>query len=131
MKQFLAEFKEFISRGNVMSMAVGLIIGSAFTAIITSLVDDVITPLIGMIIGGLDFSGIMITVGSSNLMVGNFIGAVSTFQLTALSRFLHLKGINSLQRKKEEEPAPEPEIPADVQLLTEIRDMLKQQQEQK
>ena len=129
MKKFLAEFKEFINRGNVMTMAVGLIIGSAFTAIVTSLVQDIIQPLIGIILGGIDFSSLGIQVGDTTLMVGNFIGAIITFLLTALVLFLLVKAMNTLQRKKEEEPAPEPEpeIPADIQLLTEIRDLLKNQ----
>ena len=84
MKKFLSEFKEFIAKGDVMSMAVGIIIGGAFTAIVTSLVNDVITPLLGIIIGGINFTGIVLTVGDAQLMVGNFIQAVITFLLTAL-----------------------------------------------
>lgn len=131
MKAFFSEFKEFISRGDVMSMAIGIIIGGAFTAIVNSLVNDVVTPLLGIILGGLDFTGIAITVGSANLMVGNFIQAVITFLLTAFVIFSIIKAINSLFKKKEEveEAAEEePEIPADIQLLTEIRDMLKEKQ---
>ena len=131
MKAFFSEFKEFISRGDVMSMAIGIIIGGAFTAIVNSLVNDVVTPLLGIILGGLDFKGIAITVGSANLMVGNFIQAVITFLLTAFVIFSIIKAINSIFKKKEEveEAAEEkPEIPADIQLLTEIRDMLKEKQ---
>lgn len=129
MKKFLAEFKEFIARGDVMSMAIGIIIGGAFTAIVNSLVNDVITPFLGIILGGMDFTGIVITVGSANIMVGKFIQAVITFLLTAFVIFCIMKTFNQFQRKKEEEPAPaEPEIPADIQLLTEIRDMLKEKQ---
>jgi len=129
MKKFFAEFKEFISRGDVMSMAIGIIIGGAFTAIVQSLVNDVITPFLGIILGGLDFTGIVITVGSASLMVGNFIQAIITFLLTAFVIFSIIKVLNQFQRKKEEEPEPEPEepeIPLDIQLLTEIRDMLKE-----
>ena len=129
MKKFLSEFKEFIAKGDVMSMAVGIIIGGAFTAIVTSLVNDVITPLLGIIIGGINFTGIVLTVGDAQLMVGNFIQAVITFLLTALVLFSIIKAFNSLKRKKEEPtPAPEepPAPPADVQLLTEIRDLLKE-----
>ena len=79
MKAFFNEFKEFIARGDVMSMAIGIIIGGAFTAIVNSLVNDVVTPLLGIILGGLDFTGIKITVGSAELMVGNFIQAVIIF----------------------------------------------------
>lgn len=128
MKKFFAEFKEFIARGDVMSMAIGIIIGGAFTAIVQSLVNDVITPFLGIILGGLDFTGIAITVGSAQLMVGNFIQAIITFLLTALVIFCIMKFFNQFQRKKEEEPEEEPEIPADIQLLTEIRDMLKEKQ---
>ena len=131
MKAFFNEFKEFIARGDVMSMAIGIIIGGAFTAIVNSLVNDVVTPLLGIILGGLDFTGIAITVGSANLMVGKFIQAVITFLLTALVIFSIIKTINGIFKKKEEEvveEAAEPEIPADIQLLTEIRDMLKERQ---
>lgn len=124
MKKFLSEFKEFISRGDVMSMAIGIIIGGAFTSIVNSLVGDIITPLLGIIIGGLDFSGISITVGDSIIMIGNFVQAVIVFLLTALVIFSIMKTFNKFQRKKEE-PVPEPETPSEeVQLLTEIRDLL-------
>lgn len=129
MKKFLNEFKEFIARGDVMSMAIGIIIGGAFTAIVNSLVNDVITPFLGIILGGMDFTSIAITVGSANIMVGNFIQAIITFLLTAFVIFCIMKLFNQFQKKKEEEVAEtpvEPEIPADIQLLTEIRDMLKE-----
>ena len=124
MGSFMKEFKEFIAKGNVMTMAVGIIIGGAFSAIISSLVDDVIGPVIGMIIGGIDFSKLAITVGSAQLMIGNFIQAVINFLITAFVLFMIIKAFNKFQRKQEEEPAPEPETPADVALLTEIRDLL-------
>lgn len=129
MKKFISEFKEFISKGDVMSMAVGIIIGGAFTAIVNSLVGDVITPLLGIIIGGIDFTGIKITVGGAELMVGNFIQAIIVFLLTALVIFWMMKVFNRVFAKKkaelevpaEPEPAP---VPEDVQLLREIRDLL-------
>ena len=129
MKGFIREFKEFISNGNVMSMAVGIIIGGAFTAIVNSLVADIITPLIGMILGGINFSGISITVGSAQLMVGNFIQAVIMFVLTALVIFVMMKGLNKLAAKKkaadDAEEAAAPAEPSDeVKLLMEIRDAL-------
>ena len=99
MKKFISEFKEFISKGDVMSMAVGIIIGGAFTAIVSSLVGDVITPFLGIIIGGIDFTGIAITVGDSQIMIGNFIQAVITFLLTALVIFSIMKVFNSLAKK--------------------------------
>lgn len=133
MKKFISEFKEFISKGDVMSMAVGIIIGGAFTAIVNSLVGDVITPLLGIIIGGIDFTGIKVTVGGAELMIGNFIQAIIVFLLTALVIFWMMKVFNRVFAKKEAEaeaaaepaePEPAP-VPEDIQLLREIRDLLK------
>ena len=127
MKKVFGEFKEFIARGNVMNMAVGIIIGGAFTAIVSSLVADIITPIIGMILGGIDFSAIVIAVGSAELGVGKFIQAIINFLLTAIAVFLMVRAVNKLHRKKEEAPAPAPEpapIPEDIRLLTEIRELL-------
>ena len=127
MKSFIKEFKEFISKGNVMGMAVGIIIGSAFTAIVTSLNQDIITPLLGLVLGQVDFTSLSLSVGDASVMYGNFIQAVITFLITAFTLFLMLKACNRFTRKKEEqtaeqkEPAPKPE---DIQLLTEIRDLL-------
>ena len=126
MKGFIREFKEFISNGNVMSMAVGIIIGGAFTAIVNSLVSDIITPLLGMILGGINFSGISITVGDATLLVGRFIQSIIMFILTALVIFVIMKGFNKLAvKKKAEEEASAPAEPSEeVKLLTEIRDAL-------
>ena len=101
------EFKDFVMRGNVMDMAVGVIVGGAFGAIVTSLVDDVLGPIIGMILGGIDFSKLAITVGSANLMIGNFIQAIINFLIIALVLFAVLKAFNtaSAKMKKPEEPA--------------------------
>ncbi len=127
----MSEFKEFIAKGDVMSMAVGIIIGGAFTAIVNSLVGDVITPFLGIITGGIDFTGISITVGDANIMIGNFIQAIITFLLTAFVIFSIMKFINALSKKEEpkvEEPvevAP-PEPAEDIKLLMEIRDLLKE-----
>ena len=129
MKKFISEFKEFISKGDVMSMAVGIIIGGAFTSIVNSLVGDVITPLLGIIIGGIDFTGIKVTFGGAELMVGNFIQAVIVFLLTSLVIFWMMKAFNRVFAKKEAEaevpaePEPAP-VPEDIQLLREIRDLL-------
>ncbi|MBQ2084262.1 MAG: large-conductance mechanosensitive channel protein MscL [Firmicutes bacterium] len=124
----MKEFKEFISRGNVMDMAVGIIIGGAFTAIVSSLVADIITPIIGMLMGGVDFSSLAVTVGSANLTYGNFIQAIINFLLVAWVLFMIVKAMNKMKRKEEEKPA-EPEAPAeppeDIVLLREIRDSLK------
>ncbi len=126
-KSIITEFKEFISKGNVLDMAVGLIIGSAFTAIVTSLVNDIFTPLIGMIIGGINFAGISITVGSATLAVGLFLQAIINFLLTAMCVFIVVKTINRFRRKKEEKPAAPPKPTKEEILLTEIRDLLKEQ----
>ena len=124
----MKEFKEFISRGNVMDMAVGIIIGGAFTAIVGSLVADIIGPIIGMIMGGINFSELAVTVGSAQLTYGNFIQAIINFLLVAWVLFMIVKAMNKMKRKEEEKPA-EPEAPAeppeDIVLLREIRDSLK------
>ena len=125
-KGIVTEFKEFISKGNVLDMAVGLIIGSAFTAIVTSLVNDIFTPLIGLIIGGINFAGINITVGNASISIGLFLQAIINFLLTAVCVFIVVKTINSFRRKKEEKPAP-PKPSKEELLLTEIRDLLKEQ----
>ena len=127
MKNFFKEFKEFIAKGDVMSMAIGIIIGSAFTAIVTSVVNDIITPLMGLILGGIDFKSIIIQVKDAQILIGCFIQAIINFLITAFVLFLVVKALNSFKRKEEpkaEEPK-EPEIPEDVKLLTEIRDLLK------
>lgn len=128
MKKFLEEFKQFISKGDVVSMAVGIIIGGAFTAIVTSLVNDIITPILGIILGGIDFSKIAITVGSAKLGVGLFIQSVIDFLLKAVFLFFVVKFFNNFKKKEETAPAPAPVVPEDVKLLTEIRDLLKTKQ---
>ena len=119
------EFQEFINRGNVIDLAVAVIIGGAFGAIISSLVDDIIMPLIGVLLGGLDFTSLSIQVGEAEILYGNFIQATVNFLIIALTIFLVVRGYNSLQREKEEEPAEPPEPSAEEKLLTEIRDILK------
>lgn len=127
MKKFFEEFKQFISKGDVVSMAVGIIIGGAFTAIVTSLVNDILTPILGVIMGGTDFTEIAIAVGNEKIMIGNFIQAVIDFLLKALFLFLVVKFFNKFKKKEEPKPAPAPVVPEDVKLLTEIRDLLKEQ----
>ena len=127
----IKEFKEFISKGNVMSMAVGIIIGGAFTAIVNTVVEQLITPLLGLICGGVDMSGVAFTVGEATFGIGLVINAILTFLMTAFVLFLILKAFNKMQdaaRKKEEEPVveeAEPEPSEEVLLLREIRDSLK------
>ena len=142
---FISEFKTFIARGNVMDMAVGVIIGGAFGKISTSLVNDIIMPVISMLTGGLDFSAWKVVLKSAVLDAagevtspevainfGTFLATILDFLIIALVVFCLIKAINSLHRKKEEapapepEPEPEPEPSAEEKLLTEIRDLLKE-----
>jgi large conductance mechanosensitive channel len=122
----IKEFREFIMRGNVLDLAVAVIIGGAFGAIITSSVDDIIMPLIGILLGGVDFTGLGIQVGNATLLYGNFIQATINFLLIAFALFLIIKAANRLMRKKAEAPVP-PAPTAEEKLLTEIRDLLKAQ----
>lgn len=126
------EFKQFIARGNVMDLAVGIIIGAAFTAIVSSLVDDLINPIIGFVVGGMDFSNLMLRFGSgehaATLRYGAFITAVINFLIIAWVVFLLVKGVNSLRAAvdtSEKEPDA-PAGPTQEELLSEIRDLLKQ-----
>lgn len=121
----LKEFKQFALRGNVIDLAVGVVIGAAFNAIVSSLVADVFMPIIGIATGGLDFSGLSYKFGEADIAYGKFIQAIFIFLLTAIALFLFVKAINKMKRKEEAKPAPVAEIPADVKLLTEIRDVLK------
>jgi len=140
----LQEFKEFALKGNVVDLAVGIIIGAAFTAIVSSLVDDVIMPPLGVLLGGIDFSDKYIQLtnwdqsypsltaardaGTAVIAYGNFINAVIKFLIVAFALFIVIKQVNNIkrltERKVTEEPKA-PEVPADVALLTEIRDLLK------
>ena len=133
-KGVLGEFKEFISKGNVLDMAVGLIIGSAFTAIVTSLVDDILMPFIGMILVGVNFNSLGVTIPWGNkpfLAIGSFLNAVITFLLTAVCVFILVKVMNAFRRKKEDKPKEPPKPTKEEELLAEIRDLLKAQQEEK
>lgn len=134
--KFFSEFKAFAMRGNVMDMAVGIILGSAFGAIVNSLVADVIMPPIGVLMGGVDFSNLAITIkqaeGDNPAVVigyGKFIQVIINFLIIAFSVFLMIKGINML-RRKQDEAAPEeaPKLSKDQELLTEIRDLLKKKE---
>ena len=125
----IKEFKEFISKGNVMDMAVGIIIGSAFTAIVNSLVDSILMPIIGAICGGFSVDQMSWKIGEATIGYGAFIQAIIDFLLIAWVLFMIIKALNKAKAAvvKEEEPAPEEpeEVPADIALLTEIRDLLK------
>ncbi len=126
----LKEFRDFISRGNVMDLAVAVIIGGAFTAIVTSLVDDIIMPAIGALLGGLDFTSLSFQFGEATIAYGNFIQAIINFLLIALAIFFMIKGINKAETmvagEKEAEAAPPPEPSDEVKLLAEIRDLLQE-----
>ncbi|MBE7552191.1 MAG: large conductance mechanosensitive channel protein MscL [Anaerolineales bacterium] len=127
----LKEFRDFINRGNVLDLAVAVIIGAAFTGIVNSLVNDIITPILGILLGGVNFAGLSITVGEAVINYGNFIQAIINFLIVAWVIFLIVRSINQLQKKRqpieEVAPPPPPEPPAEVKLLTEIRDLLKEQ----
>lgn len=126
-KGFMKEFREFISRGNVMDMAVGVIIGGAFTTIVTSLVEDIFMPFIGIISGGIDLTGLVVTVNGAVLKYGVFLQNVLNFLIVAFCMFLVVKSINKMHGKlhKKEEKAEEAPVDSDeVKLLKEIRDIL-------
>ena len=140
MKKFMHEFKEFAMRGNVLDMAVGVILGGAFGKITTSLVNDVFMPLIGTLIGGVDLGKLNIVLKDAvmngeevvapavTLGIGTFLTTVIDFILVAFVIFLMIKTINRYHKKKEEDPKPEePKGPTTEELLTEIRDLLKEQ----
>ena len=125
------EFKTFVMRGNVVDLAVGVIIGAAFGKIVTSLVNDIFMPIIGMIIGNIDFTSLEIKLGEpvegteqAAIRYGAFIQEIVNFLIIALCIFMVIKVINKLQKKKEEVPAPAPEPTKEEVLLTEIRDAL-------
>lgn len=121
----LKEFRDFALRGNVLDLAIGFVMGAAFTAIVNSLVNDLIMPLVGIVLGGLDFTGLAITVGNASITYGNFIQAIINFLIIAFVLFLIIRGVNRFQKAEEEAPAPPPEPTAEEKLLTEIRDLLK------
>jgi large conductance mechanosensitive channel len=136
--KILKEFKEFAVKGNMIDLAVGIIIGAAFGKIIASLVNDIIMPPIGLLLGGINFTDIQIIMKDAvkdpvtgketaavALKIGNFIQTLVDFTIIAFSVFLMLKGLVSLKKKKEEEPAAPPAPTKDQELLTEIRDLLK------
>lgn len=134
----LKEFKEFALRGNVVDMAVGIIIGAAFSTIVRSLVDDIVMPPVGVLTGGMDFADMFIPLngehyaslaaarqaGAPTVNIGLFINNVISFLIVAFVLFMAIKAMNQLRRKQEEDPATEPPPSREVQLLEEIRDAL-------
>lgn len=123
----LKEFKKFVLKGNVLDLAIGVIIGGAFGKIVTSLVNDLLMPIIGLLLGGVDFSGLQWTIGDAVITYGAFIQSVVDFVIIALSIFLFIKAINRFKKKEEEKPSAPPEPSKEELLLTEIRDILKEQ----
>lgn len=127
----LKDFREFISRGSVVDLAIGVIIGAAFTAIINSLVDDMFMPLIGVLLGGVNFESLAFQVGDASINYGMFIQSVINFFLIALVIFFGMRAFLTMEKAskgKKESPTDEvPEIPQEIQLLTEIRDLLKEE----
>lgn len=134
----LSEFKDFAVKGNVVDMGVGIVIGAAFTTIVTSFVSDIVNPIIGLFTGGVDFSNLFINLsgqdvasaakakedGLAVITYGNFINAIIAFVIVAWILFLVIKGINKMKKEEEEAPAPDPEPSGEEKLLTEIRDLL-------
>ena len=140
MKKFFAEFKTFINKGNVLGLAVGVIIGGAFSTITTSLTNDIIMPIVSIFLGGVDFTSMSVQLPSpfggdpeapNMLNYGNFIAAIINFVILALVVFFIVKAVNNAmdkaKKKEEEAPAAPPEPSAEEKLLTEIRDLLKDQ----
>lgn len=125
MKGFIREFKTFLNRGNVLDLAVGVIIGGAFKSITDSLTNDILMPLLGLLVDRVSFSDLTLTIGSATIAYGSFVEAVLNFVIMAFAVFCIVKAFNRLHRKKEE-AAPPPKPSNEELLLTEIRDLLKE-----
>jgi large conductance mechanosensitive channel len=126
----LNEFREFINRGNVLDLAVAVVMGAAFGGIVTSFVDDIIMPLLGILTGGIDLTGLTFGIGDAQIAYGNFLQSIITFLIIAWAIFLLVRTVNQMQRRfsRQAEAAPAPaEPPEEVKLLTEIRDLLQAQ----
>ena len=121
----LKEFKQFIARGNVIDLAVGVIIGAAFTAIVKSLVKNLINPLIGLFIGRIDLSNLTLKVGEANFRYGSFLNSIINFLIISFIVFLIVKAVNKFTKKEEEET---PAVPTEVDYLKEMRDLLKEKE---
>jgi large conductance mechanosensitive channel len=119
----LSEFRQFLLRGNVIDLAVAVVIGVAFTAIVNSLINDVIMPVIGLLIGGINLADLSLTAGSAVIAYGKFLQAIVNFLVVGFVLFLVVRAVNRLHKKQEAAP---PEPPAQERLLTEIRDLLRE-----
>ena len=128
MKKNIDEFKKFIARGNIIDLAIGVIIGGAFSKIVTSLVNNIITPLLGLLLGGIDLSGLAITFKDIKIEYGAFIESIIDFLIIAISIFTMIKIINKISRiRKKEEEKKNPPKKEEIILLEEIRNLLKEQ----
>lgn len=122
------DFKEFAMKGNVIDLAVAVVIGAAFGKIVSSLVDNIIMPLVGILTGGVDFTkSFVLKVGDAEVAFGVFLQSIIDFVIIAFAIFMFVRILSKLQRKKEEEPEATPEVDAKEELLVEIRDLLKKQ----
>lgn len=120
----IKEFKEFIARGNVIDLAVGVIMGGAFGKIVSSLVNDIIMPIIGVILGGIDFTSLSLKVKDATITYGNFVQNIIDFMIISFCIFIMIKFINKIAKKKKDKEKPKVK-PKEVELLEEIRDLLK------
>ena len=127
MKSFASEFKKFIARGNVIDLAVAVVIGAAFGSIVNSLVDDIIMPLIGIIMGGVNFTSLTVRIGDATIRYGAFLQNLINFFIIAFCIFIIVKIFNKIIKKKEEQPKKDP----NTALLEEIRDLLKEKKAKK
>ncbi|MFA1642784.1 large conductance mechanosensitive channel protein MscL [Chryseomicrobium imtechense] len=121
------DFKAFAFKGNVLELAIAVVIGAAFGKIVSSLVENIITPIIGLIMGGVDFSGLAISVGDANVTYGVFIQSIIDFVIVAFAIFMFVRLLGRFKRKEEVKPEEGPTIDSKEELLIEIRDLLKQQ----
>lgn len=125
MKDFIEDFKAFAMRGNVVDLAVAVVIGAAFGKIVTSLVENIVTPIIGVLLGGVNFSELSVTIGESVITYGIFLQSIFDFVIIALAIFLAIKALSKFKKKEEALPEAEKTTPEDIELLREIRDSLK------
>ncbi|MCX6276143.1 MAG: large-conductance mechanosensitive channel protein MscL [Bacteroidetes bacterium] len=121
----MKEFKEFAMKGNVMDLAIGVIIGGAFGKIVGSLVDNILMPIVGILMQGVNFATLSVKIGEAEIKYGMFIGAIIDFIIIALVMFMIIKAVNNMKRKEEAAPSAPPAPTKDQQLLSEIRDLLK------
>jgi large conductance mechanosensitive channel len=125
MKNFVEEFKAFAMRGNVVDLAVAVVIGAAFGKIVASLVENIVMPLVGVLVGGVDFTTMSTTIGDAVISYGVFIQSIFDFTIVALAVFMAIKALSKLQKAEEAAPAAPAPTPEDIQLLREIRDSLR------